>query len=149
MFFLFVALLYATASVPDKKIVVKGSDGCAEYAVADIQSIKFSNGNVQLGMKDGSVATWVAESISVMSFLYYEPSQETGIDETAIYPFSMSAGALVVEVSSTAVVSLSTIDGKQLFNGSCNGELRLPLCKYPAGIYLLVINGRTYKLMLR
>ena len=150
-------LLFCAASLPglfalnlcDKKIVVKSSNGSAEYVVADIRSIKFSNGDLLINMNDGSVATWATDNINIMSFLYYEPSPETGIDEKTLSPFSISAGVLRVESVVPAQVSFSTVEGKLLFKGNCNGELQLPVSGYPAGIYILCINGTTYKIINR
>ena len=84
-----VAAGIAAASVPDKKIVVRNRQGSAEYAVADIMSLKFGNGDVYMNMNDGSVVNWAAGGIDMMSFLYYEPSPETGIGENCVQSFSI------------------------------------------------------------
>lgn len=149
LYFVLAACMDVAASVPDKKIVVKSSNGSVEYVVADIRSIKFSNGDLLINMNDGSVATWATDNINIMSFLYYEPSPETGIDEKTLSPFSISAGVLRVESVVPAQVSFSTVEGKLLFKGNCNGELQLPVSGYPAGIYILCINGTTYKIINR
>lgn len=150
-------LLFCAASLPglfalnlcDKKIVVKSSNGSTEYVVSDIRSMKFNNGDVFINMNDGSVASWPANEINVMSFIYFEPSPETGIKKAESSPFTISSGVLRVESSLFVPVTLSTVDGKRLFKGYCCGELLLPLSLYPAGVYLLDINGTIYKIINR
>ena len=144
-----VAAGIAAASVPDKKIVVRSWQGYAEYAVADIMSLKFGNGDVYMNMNDGSVVSWAAGSIDVISFLYYEPSPETGIGESCAQSFSILGGSIVITSSAPVKVTLTAIDGRSLFAGYCNGELRLPVQEYPAGVYLLSINGAIHKIMNR
>ena len=144
-----VAAGIAAASVPDKKIVVRSWQGYAEYAVADIMSLNFGNSDVYMNMNDGSVVSWAAGSIDVMSFLYYEPSPETGIGESCAQSFSILGGSIVITSSAPVKVTLTTIDGRSLFAGYCNGELRLPVQEYPAGVYLLSINGAIHKIMNR
>ena len=151
VFFLSLAVAagIAAASVPDKKIVVRSQQGSAEYAVADIMSLKFGNGDVYMNMNDGSVVNWAAGGIDMMSFLYYEPSPETGIGENCVQSFSILGGFIVITSSAPVKVTLTTIDGRSLFAGYCNGELRLPVQEYPAGVYLLSINGAIHKIMNR
>lgn len=136
-------------SLPDKTIVIKSCNGSDEYAVSDILSIKFGSDNMVLGMKDGTVAGWPIDSIDVISFFYYESMPGTGLVEPLFQSFSLLNGTLVVEAQFPVFVSLSTIDGKLLYSGNCNGELQLPLIEYGAGLYLLVIDGRTYKITMR
>lgn len=136
-------------SLPDKTIVIKSCNGSDEYAVSDILSIKFGSDNMVLGMKDGTVAGWPIDSIDVISFFYYESMPGTGLVEPLFQSFSLLNGTLVVEAQFPVFVSLSTIDGKLLYRGNCNGELQLPLIEYGAGLYLLVIDGRTYKITMR
>ena len=136
-------------SFPDKTIVIKSCNGSDEYAVSDILSIKFGSDNMVLGMKDGTVAGWPIDSIDVISFFHYESMPGTGLVEPLFQSFSLLNGTLVVEAQFPVFVSLSTIDGKLLYSGNCNGELQLPLIEYGAGLYLLVIDGRTYKITMR
>lgn len=136
-------------SLPDKTIVIKSCTGSDEYAVSDILSIKFGSDNMVLGMKDGTVAGWPIDSIDVISFFHYESMPGTGLVEPLFQSFSLLNGTLVVEAQFPVFVSLSTIDGKLLYSGNCNGELQLPLIEYGAGLYLLVIDGRTYKITMR
>lgn len=102
-----------------------------------------------LNMNDGSVVNWAAGGIDMMSFLYYEPSPETGIGENCVQSFSILGGSIVITSSAPVKVTLTTIDGRSLFAGYCNGELRLPVQEYPAGVYLLSINGAIHKIMNR
>lgn len=145
----FVAFGVAKAGIPDKKIVLKGHGSSVEYILADIVSLKFSNGDVFINMNDGTTASWSTENIGVMSIVYYEPSPETGIGETRFLPFSFSDGSLTIASDMPIQVFLSTVDGKILFGGSCNGELHLSLKNYPAGLYLLNADGVIYKIMNR
>ena len=146
---LFIAGGVAKADIPDKKIVVKSRSGSAEYAIADIVSIKFGTGDVFINMSDGTTASWDTGSINAMSLVYCEPSPDTGIEETRLLPFSFSDGMLTVVSDVPVPVSLSTMDGKLLFGGSCCGELRLPVGNRPAGVYVLNVGGVIYKIMNR
>lgn len=111
--------------------------------------MKFNNGDVFINMSDGSVTSWPTEEINAMLFIYFEPSPETGIKKAESSPFTISSGVLRVESSLFVPVILSTVDGKLLFKGYCSGELLLPLTLYPAGVYLLDINGTIYKIINR
>lgn len=149
LFVVFAVSMSFADSLPDKTIVIKSCNGSDEYAVSDILSIKFGSDNMVLGMKDGTVAGWPIDSIDVISFFYYESISGTGLVEPLFQSFSLLNGTLVVEAQFPVFVSLSTIDGKLLYSGNCNGELQLPLIEYGAGLYLLVIDGRTYKITMR
>ena len=100
-----VAAGIAAASVPDKKIVVRSRQGSAEYAVADIMSLKFGNGDVYMNMNDGSVVNWAAGGIDLMSFLYYESSPETCIGENCVQSFSILGGSIVITSSAPVKVT--------------------------------------------
>ena len=149
LFFLFIVGSSAGAHVPDKKIAVRSGAGVKEIAVREIGSIRFRGEEMLLNLKDGSAMSWIVDDVDVMTFLYTDPSDETGIGVCTAGDFTVSGGVLTIKGNGTLPVQLSTMDGKLLFGGSCNGSLHLPLGEYPAGVYLLNVNGTIHKIMNR
>ena len=149
MFFLFIVGSSAGAHVPDKKIAVRSSAGVKEIAVREIGCIRFRGEEMLLNLKDGSAMSWIVDDVDVMTFLNTDPSDDTGVGVCTAGDITVSDGVLTIEGNGTLPVQLSTMEGKQLFNGSCNGSLQLPLGEYPTGVYLLNVNGTIHKIMNR
>lgn len=138
----------SAASLPDKKIVVKTSGGETDYPVKSIKSIKFNDGTVVFNLVDGSSVEWSSDAVGCMLFDYYEPQPDTAVDAVVAADFSFSGGVLNVTASS-AEVSLTTVEGKVVFNGQCRGNLAVQLSAFPKGVYLLNIDGCIYKIVNR
>lgn len=137
------------APVSDKKIVVKSSNGTTGYAVKSIRSMKFSNGDVVMNLKDGESVTWSSDAVGCMFFDYCEPSGETSVGGIAGQEFSFDGVVLVVRSVVPARVALSDVAGKEIVNAVCRGSLQLRLNDYPRGVYILNIDGSTYKIINR
>ena len=134
--------------VNDKKVVVKSADKSAEYAVKSVRSIKFSGGDIIMNFYDGVCVAWNSNAVDGMFFYYNEPD-ETLVNSLTEQDFTFNGGMLVVESAAPIDVTLSTVEGKVVVNTICKGSLSFDLGGYPQGIYILKINGSTYKIVNR
>ena len=137
------------ASQPDKKIVLRSTNGNAEYVVKNIRSIRFSNTDLFLRFVDGSYEKWASDAVTGICFEDYEPSVETAVDIVSIKDISITGGTLVLESSVPVRYSLCTVEGQVLVSDLFNGSISVPLMRYPSGIYILNVDGRTYKIINR
>lgn len=134
-------------AAPDKKLVMKTSDGASACAIKYIKCITFENGVMLVGMKDGSVASWNTDWLDCVMF---GDGEETGV-ATVVSPvsFTVKGNVLFIDCSVPATVQLCTFDGKVLLDGVCNGNFSFDMNPLPSGMYLLKIDGCIYKIMNR
>ena len=139
--------LFSAAATPDKRLVMKTSDGATACAIRDIKCIKFKDGIMFVGMKDGSVVSYSTDWLDNVTF---SAGEETGI-ATVISPavFSVRDNVLWVDSSVPVSVQLCACDGKVVFDNMCNGVLSLDMSSLPSGMYLLKLDGSIYKIMNR
>lgn len=146
---LFLCVAASAHALCDKKIVVKGSGGNAEYALKSISSIRFSDGSIIMNLNDGSWIEWDSDSVGCMLFGNYEPSIETSANGIIKDNLSFNGNALFIESPAAVPVTLFTIEGKVLVHTTCRGSLSIALDGYPKGVYILDINGSTHKIVNR
>ena len=142
--------MISSAVAPDKRLVIASGDGASGYAVKSIRSLKFCNGTMLLNMHDGSVVECDTESVNYLFIEDYVPSEETGIGCIETEPvITLENGVLSITGYAVNNVLLSTPSGSVLYNGKLNGTGVLDLSRYPHGVYMLNVNGRTYKIINR
>lgn len=138
------------AANPDKRLVVTSAGDVAGYAINSIRSLKFSNGAMLLNMHDGSVIECDTESVSSLLIEEYTPSEETNIgcieSESSI---RLERGILHISDFSAIDVQLFNPNGSILYSEKFKGNGTVNLLRYPKGIYMLNVNGRTYKIINR
>lgn len=138
------------AANPDKRLVVTVGEGVAEYAIKSIRSLKFSNGAMLLNMHDGSVIECDTESVSSLLIEEYTPSEETSADCIESEPaLRFNRGVLHISGFSSVDVQLFNPNGSILYSEKFKGNGTVNLSSYPKGVYMLNVNGRTYKIINR
>lgn len=122
--------VFADGGVPG--IVISNTDSSkASIAIAEMKSIKFSDGVMIVNMKDDSQKSFI-------------------IDEIAIITFEDIATAINVLTSgntSNSNVCITDVSGRTVFNGKAMDVSEQP--KLPAGIYVVTANGRSQKIMIK
>lgn len=138
------------AANPDKRLVVTSGGDIAGYAINSIRSLKFSNGAMLLNMHDGSVIKCDTESVSSLLIEEYTPSEETSAGCIESEPaLRFNRGVLHISGFSSVDVQLFNPSGSILYSESFNGDGTVNLLRYPKGVYMLNVNGRTYKIINR
>ena len=153
LFIILLGILFSALSFaanPDKRLVVTVGEGVAEYAIKSIRSLKFSNGAMLLNMHDGSVIECDTESISFLLIEEYTPSEETNIGCIESEPaLRFNRGVLHISDFSAIDVQLFNPNGSILYSEKFKGNGTVNLLRYPKGVYMLNVNGRTYKIINR
>lgn len=111
-------------------IISKTDSSKASIAIAELKSIKFSDGAMIVNMKDNSQQSFNTDEVTNITF---------GDIPTAIstlYNGSTSAG----------IVSISDISGRAVYNGKAIDAAQV---KLPAGIYVVTANGKSLKVMIK
>lgn len=144
------ATIAPVMALPDKELVISGSDGKTACAVKDIRRIVFDDGRMLVDMKDGSLFSWNTDWVNCIMLGSYESKNETTVPVVGMQAFFAVEGSVVrVDSSAPVAVQLSSCDGRVLYGTVCNGRLSFDMCSLPAGIYILMIDGITYKIMNR
>ena len=150
LFFLVNAAIASAAATPDKNIVVKTSDGSATCALKAIRRITFNDGMMLVDMKDGSSMSWNTDWVNCVVFGESEPGQGTAIDAVALSaPFEVKDNMLFVDCNVSTRVQLCMCDGKVVYDCVCTGKTCLDMNSLPAGMYVLRLDGCTYKIINR
>ena len=142
--------ILSAAAAPDKELVVKSADATSSSALKSIRRITFNQGMMLVDMKDGSSMSWNTDWVNCVVFGDSEPGEETTVDGvTHTAAFWVKYGVLHVNSCSSAAVQLCGCDGKVVYDGICAGELSLDMNSLPAGVYVLKLDGCTYKIINR
>ena len=144
------AAIASTAAVPDKNIVIKTSDGSATCALKAIRRITFQDGMMLVDMKDGSRMNRDTDRVNSVTFGSHEPGQETVVNGVTLSAtFWVKDNILLVDCYVSTRVVLCMCDGKVVYDGVCTGEFSLDMNSLSAGMYVLKLNGCTYKIINR
>ena len=153
--FLFLLLFIASvpvvfAALPDKELVIKNSNGAASYAIKNLRRITFNDGAMLVDMKDGSTFSWNTDWVNCVTFGESEPGQGAAIDAVALSAsFEVKDNMLFVDCNASSRVQLCMCDGKVVYDGVCTGKTCLDMNSLPAGMYVLRLDGCTYKIINR
>ncbi len=148
---LFIAVVpIVFAALPDKELVVKSANGVVFCTLKNMRSITFNDGNMLVNMKDGSCFSWNTDWVNCITLKENESGQETGVaDAVSSSSFVVKDNLLYVECATCARVQLCAIDGKIFFDDICSGSFSLDMSSLPAGIYILKLDCRIYKILNR
>ena len=144
------AAIASTAAVPDKNIVIKTYDGSATCALKAIRRITFQDGMMLVDMKDGSRMNRDTDRVNSVTFGSHEPGQETVVNGVTLSAaFWVKDNILLMDCYASTRVVLCMCDGKVVYDGVCTGEFSLDMNSLSAGMYVLKLNGCTYKIINR
>lgn len=140
--------MMAMANEPITQLVIWSKDGAkVAYALAEKPKLTFTGS--ELVVKTDSIeVTYDLEKISRFT---YEGGGMTGITDLETESvFNFQNEALVFpSLSANSTVSVCSLNGLLVFKKTVRvaGEYAFPLSKLNAGVYLVNVNGVTYKIM--
>lgn len=140
--------LVANAQEPMSFLVVWAKDGAkVAYALAEKPKITFTETDLVITTQD------VAVNYSLDNLLRftYEASDETAIRDLKTDKVSIKLegeSLLFIDLSPNSKVSLHNLNGKLVFSKTIqlSGEYSFPLSNLNSGVYLVTVNGLTYKI---
>ena len=149
LFLLFINIM-PVAAIPDKGLVVVSSDATSRYSLKSIRRITFNDGLMLVDMKDGSTFSWNTDRVNCVTLGESEPGQEsdiTGVLQSAV--FTVADNVLSVDCCAQTRVQLCACDGKVVYDVVCTGAFSLDMATLPTGVYVLKLDGCTYKIINR
>ena len=147
--FLSFTLISAMAGEPMTQLVVWAKDGTkVAYALAEKPKVTFTE--TELVIKTDFVE--VNYLLENMVRFTYENAQSASITnlQTGEPSFRLDGESLLFSVlKANSVVSLYSLNGALVFNKNIRtaGEYSFPLSGLNAGVYVVTINGLTYKIV--
>lgn len=111
-------------------ITVSKTDGSsASIPLTTLQSIKFSDGNMVINLKDKSQQTFIIDEIAIITF-----------EDVVTAINTLTCG------NTAKIISITDLSGHIVFNGKAAEAMQT---KLPAGIYVITTNGKSYKVMIK
>ena len=137
-------------ALPDKEIVIRTADGNSSSLLKEIKCIRFEDETMLLDMNDGSAKSWNTDDVNCITFMYSENGNTSsiGITNTAV-TFNFDGKRIFINSHYYLPVLLHSIDGKAVYCQPCCGESVIEMSELPSGIYILNVNGQTYKIVNR
>lgn len=150
-FLLFCFGIVAKAEDMPTSLVVWAKDGTkVAYALAEKPKITFTETDIVI-TANGIVVNYALDN---MDRFTYESGGNTAIRNirTGKVSFKLDDKSLLfLNLSVNSTVSLRTLDGTLVFSKTIkdSGEYSIPLSGLNSGIYLVAVNGLTYKIVKR
>ena len=136
-------------ALPDKEIVIRTADGNSSSLLKDIKCIRFEGETMLLDIKDGSSKSWNTEDINCITIAYAENNTTSISGTNTAVTFNFDGKRIFINSHYYLPVLLYTVDGKAVYCQPCCGESVIEMSELPSGIYILNINGQTYKIVNR
>ena len=130
-------------------LIVWAKDGTkVAYALAEQPKITFTETDLVI-TSNGVEVNYTLEN---MARFTYESNDNTAITnlQTDESPFKLNGESLLFpSLKANTTVSIYSLDGTLVFKKTIrqNGEYALPLSNLIAGVYMVNVNGLTYKIM--
>jgi len=143
--------LSTMADEPKTQLVVWAKDGTkVAYALAEKPKITFTETNLVIAAQ-GVEVNYMLEN---MARFTYESNTATAITNLKTGKASVrldGESLLFPSLSANSTVSLHALNGTLIFNKTVQaaGEYSFPLSNLNAGVYVVSVNGLTYKIMKR
>ena len=144
--------LLATASEFQKKLVVWTKDGTqVMYALNEKPKVTFTETDMVIAT-DYLEANYAIENI--VRFTYESDEKPTSIEdlETTNTPFVYDGEFILFSsLKTNSIISIYALNGTLVFNKTVQtaGQFCIPLSKLRSGVYLVSVNGLTYKIAKR
>ena len=141
--------LLASAQEPKSFLVVWSKDGTkVAYALTEKPKITFTETDLVI-TAEGVDVNYPLEN---MSRFTYEANDDTAIRDlkTDDVSFKLDGESLLfLDLSPNSTVSLNALNGNVIFSKTVQtaGEYAFPLSNLNAGVYLVTVNGLTYKIV--
>lgn len=148
--FLSVSAVLTMAKEPITRLVIWSKDGTkVVYALAEKPKMTFVEN--ELVVKTNNIE--VNYNLDNMSRFTYDSGDITGITNLKTErPFSIQGEALIFPtLSANSTISIYSLNGSIVFKKKVRniGEYAFPLSSIAAGIYMVNVNGLTYKIVKR
>lgn len=143
--------LIAKAEDYSKSLVIWAKDGTkVAYSLAEKPKITFTDTDLVI-TTNGIEVNYMLEK---MARFTYESNNESAIInlQTEDTPFKLTGEALLFPaLKANNTVSVYYLNGSLVFKKTVrqNGEYALPLSKLSTGVYMVNVNGLTYKIVKR
>lgn len=112
-------------------ITVSKTDGSsASIPLTMLYSIKFCDDNMVINMKDNSQQVFTIDEIAIITF----------------EDIATAINTLSSENTNNCNISISDLSGRTIYKGKAAEAIQT---KLPAGIYVITINGKSYKVMIK
>lgn len=148
---LFMVCASALANEPQTQLVIWAKDGTqVAYALTDKPKVTFTETDLVISA-NGVEVNYALED---MARFTYRTNSETAITnlQTDESSFKLKGGSLVFPaLIANSTVSVYSLNGTLIFKKtvSQNGEYAFPLSNLNAGVYMVNVNGLTYKIVKR
>ena len=143
--------LFLIANEPKTQFVVWAKDGTkVAYALAEKPKVTFTDNDLVI-TANGVEVNYPLEN---MKRFTYEENTATAISnlQTGKASFKLDGESLLfLDLKANSTVSLNSLNGTIVFNKTIRiaGEYSFPLSGLNAGVYLVTVNGLTYKIVKR
>ena len=132
----------------ENRVVVETATGVSDCQLGKIKCMRFDDDVMLLDMKDGSTRSW--NTGDVVRITFGLDNIDTSLDLlSANGKFEFVGNELVIRNNAYQPVLLFDSNGKVVYTASCCGGLTVDMSVYPAGVFLLNINGQVYKIVNR
>lgn len=149
-FFIFILLLGFSCSIRlraenTKVLRIKSGNSCTEYALKDINSIKYSSGSMIVNGDNGQ-AEWHVDNISNLTFSKIE--QTTSLSNNPKIEFNILENKFLhYSFENSVALRVYNISGQVVENMQCCGEGTVNLSKYGKGVFFVSVAGKIFKLI--
>ncbi|MBR5062885.1 MAG: T9SS type A sorting domain-containing protein [Prevotella sp.] len=147
---LLLSFLMTMAENPKTFLVVRAKDGTkVAYALEEKPKMTFTKTDLVINTNSGEIISYSLEN---MARFTYEDNSIVGITniKTGESPFEINDESLIFPaLKGNSVVSIYSLNGTLVFKETIRqeGEYAFPLSNLNAGVYLVTVNGLTYKIV--
>lgn len=143
--------IVAAANEPKVYLVVWAKDGTkVAYALEDKPKVTFTETDLVITAK-GIDVNYLLENMARFTYEYEEASSITNL-RTDESPFKLDGESLLFpSLKANSIVAVYSLNGSLVFQKTVrqSGEYAFPLSNLNAGVYLVNVNGLTYKIVKR
>ena len=138
-------LIFCGGICAQNYLVVNGSKS---FVLSDVQKITFSNGNMIVTTTSSS-DSFVLSSLNGFNFSNTEIITDAEAIKASSVSIQLSNSALFVSGAQGSLAAIYNMGGAVMYMQTLPAEAVISICDYPSGIYILSVNGRTFKFMKR
>lgn len=149
---LLVLLLFGIPAtvICDEDIVVRTADGTSCSLLRNLKCMRFDGEVMLLDMKDGSSKSWSTDEVDCITFSHTGNGNTNSIwGVNASVAYKADSKKIVINSRYCLFARLYALDGKVVCSQACCGESFIDVSHLSAGVYILDVNGETYKIVKR